>query len=63
MSFGEAARVAASLEIAPPDHMELRFKPANERRYVGKPAPIIDLDDIVRGRATFGIDVVLPEMR
>ena len=41
----------------------LRFKPANERRYVGKSVPIFDLDDIVRGKATYGIDVVLPGMK
>jgi isoquinoline 1-oxidoreductase beta subunit len=63
MSFGDAAKVAATLEIAPPDHMELRFKPANEWRYVGKPIPIVDLDEIVRGKATYGIDVVLPGMK
>src|SRR5437660_7551117 len=63
LSFGDAAKVAATLEIAPPDHMELRFKPANERRYVGKPIPIVDLDDIVRGKATYGIDVMLPGMK
>jgi isoquinoline 1-oxidoreductase subunit beta len=41
----------------------LRFKPPAERRYVGKPIPIVDLDDIVHGRATFGIDVVVPGMK
>jgi isoquinoline 1-oxidoreductase subunit beta len=63
LSFGDAAKVAATLEIAPPDHMELRFKPKSEWRYVGKPVPIVDLDDIVRGKATYGIDVVLPGMK
>lgn len=63
LPFGDAAKVAATLRIPPPDHMELRYKPANERRYVGKPIPIVDLDDIVRGKATYGIDVVLPGMK
>lgn len=63
LSFGDAAKVAATLEIAPPDHMELRFKPANEWRYVGKPVPIVDLDAITRGTATYGIDVTLPGMK
>jgi isoquinoline 1-oxidoreductase subunit beta len=63
LSFGDAAKVAATMEIAPPDHMELWFKPANERRYIGKPMPIVDLDDIVRGKAVYGIDVVLPGMK
>ncbi|MGY3609634.1 MULTISPECIES: molybdopterin cofactor-binding domain-containing protein [unclassified Bradyrhizobium] len=63
LSFGDAARVAATMEIAPADHMELRFKPANEWRYVGKPVPIVDLDAITRGKATYGIDVTLPGMK
>ena len=63
LSFGDAAKVAATLEIAPPDHMELRFKPASERRYVGKPVPIVDLDAIVCGEATYGIDASLPGMK
>src|SRR5207248_10510 len=28
-----------------------------------KPAPIVDLADIVRGRATYGIDTVVPGMK
>jgi len=63
LSFGDAAKVAATLQVPPPDHLELRFKPASERHYVGKPLPIVDLDDIVRGKATYGIDVVLPGMK
>jgi isoquinoline 1-oxidoreductase subunit beta len=63
LSFGDVAKVAATLQVPPDDHMELRFKPASERRYVGKPIPIVDLDDILRGNATYGIDVVLPGMK
>jgi isoquinoline 1-oxidoreductase subunit beta len=65
LSFGDVAKVAATLPVPvpPADHMELRFKPASERRYVGKPIPIVDLRDIVRGRATYGIDIVLPGMK
>jgi isoquinoline 1-oxidoreductase beta subunit len=37
LSFGDVAKVAATLQVPPFDHMELRFKPASERRYVGKP--------------------------
>jgi isoquinoline 1-oxidoreductase beta subunit len=63
LPFGEVAKVAATLEVPPEDHLELRYKPASERRYVGKPMPIVDLNDIVRGKATFGIDVTLPGMK
>jgi isoquinoline 1-oxidoreductase beta subunit len=63
LPFGDVAKVAATLQVPPDDHMDLRFKPASERRYVGKPIPIVDLDDMVRGKATYGIDVVLPGMK
>jgi len=63
MPFGDAAKVAATMEIAPSDHMQLRFKPASEWRYVGKPREIVDLGDILRGKAIYGIDVVLPGMK
>jgi isoquinoline 1-oxidoreductase subunit beta len=63
LSFGDAAKVASTLQLAPPDPAELRFKPANEWRYVGKPIPIVDLDHILCGKATYGIDVMLPGMK
>ncbi len=63
LGFGELVKVAADLPLPSADHMELRFKPASTRRYVGKPVPIVDLADIVRGRATYGIDVVVPGMK
>jgi isoquinoline 1-oxidoreductase subunit beta len=63
LSFGDVAKVAASLQVPPDDHMDLRFKPASERRYVGKPIPIVDLDNMVCGKATYGIDVLLPGMK
>src|SRR5207237_3075360 len=39
------------------------FKAPADRRYVGKPVPIVDLADIVGGRATYGIDVVVPGLK
>jgi isoquinoline 1-oxidoreductase subunit beta len=56
LSSGDTAKAAPVLEIAPPGLMELRFEPANERRYVGKSIPIADLDSIIRGEATYGTD-------
>jgi len=63
LGFGDLAKVAADLPLPSADHMQLRFKPASTRRYVGKPVPIVDLADIVRGRATYGIDMVVPGMK
>ena len=52
LPFGDLVKVAASLPVPSADHVDLRFKPASGRIYVGKPVPIVDLDDIVRGKAT-----------
>jgi isoquinoline 1-oxidoreductase beta subunit len=60
-AFGNLVDVAAKLPVPAP--AALRFKPASARRYVGHPIPIVDLHDIVLGRATYGIDVVLPGMK
>ncbi len=60
LGFGELAARAAGLPM--PDPSELKLKPRSEWRYIGKPMPIVDLDDMVTGRAVYGIDVELPEM-
>jgi len=54
LGFGELVETARTLPV--PAEAELSFRPASERRYVGRDVPITDLDDIVTGRATFGID-------
>ena len=61
LPFGDLVEVAATLPV--PAASTLRFKQSNARRYVGKPIPIVDLRNILRGRATYGIDVVLPGMK
>src|SRR6267154_101990 len=63
LGFGDLVKVSADLPVPSSDHLQLRFKPAGARRYVGKPVPIVDLADIVRGRATYGIDMVVPGMK
>ncbi|HZB93089.1 MAG TPA: molybdopterin cofactor-binding domain-containing protein [Stellaceae bacterium] len=61
LGFGALVETAASLPVPPPS--ELRLKPASARRYIGHSLPIVDLNDIVRGAASYGIDTVLPEMK
>ena len=61
LAFGDLVKVAQTMQV--PAAGELRFKDASEWRYVGKPVPIVDLKDIVRGTAVFGIDIVLPGMK
>ena len=61
LSFGDLVAAAAALPV--PSGSALRFKPPSAWRYVGHPVPIVDLGDIVQGRATYGIDVVVPGMK
>ena len=61
LGFGDVVAVAATLPV--PAAASLRFKSAGARRYIGKPIPIVDLKDIVRGTAVYGIDMVLPGMK
>jgi isoquinoline 1-oxidoreductase subunit beta len=61
LTFGDLVNVAQTVQV--PAAGELRFKDPNKWRYVGKPVPIVDLRDIVRGAAVFGIDIVLPGMK
>lgn len=63
LGFGDLVPVAAALPIPSADHVQLRFMLASARRYVGKPLPTVDLADILCGRATYGIDMVVPGMK
>ena len=63
LGFGDLVSVAATLPMPSSDHMELQFQPKDARRYVGKPVPIVDLADIVRGQAKYGIDLAVPGMK
>jgi CO/xanthine dehydrogenase Mo-binding subunit len=53
---------AASAQPVPaPD--TVRLKDPKAWRYIGKPMPTVDLKDIVRGKAIYGLDVALPGMK
>ncbi len=60
LGFGELAARAATLPM--PEPSTLRMKPESDFRYVGHGLPIVDLQDMTVGKATYGIDVHLPEM-
>ncbi len=60
LGYGELAALAAQQPV--PRKEELRFKSAAEFRYIGKDLPIVDLDDMCTGRATYGIDAQMPGM-
>lgn len=61
LPFGELVRFAATQPV--PEPGELRLKDAKAWRYIGKAMPIVDLKDIVRGKAVYGLDVVVPGMK
>ncbi|HKQ03921.1 MAG TPA: molybdopterin cofactor-binding domain-containing protein [Blastocatellia bacterium] len=53
-SYGELALAASKLPV--PKKEELQFKPKSAWRYIGKPAPSVDLRDLCTGHAQFGMD-------
>ena len=59
LAFGNLAKLAATMPVPPSN--QVRLKDRKDWRYIGKPHPIVDLKDIVRGRAIYGIDVVIPD--
>jgi isoquinoline 1-oxidoreductase subunit beta len=54
LSYGELAERAAA--VPPPDPATLKLKTRAEWRYIGKARTLVDVPDIVTGRAIFGID-------
>jgi isoquinoline 1-oxidoreductase subunit beta len=58
--FGELVADAAKQPV--PKKEDLKFKPVSEYRYIGKNIPITDLDDIMAGKTTFGMDARRPGM-
>ena len=61
LGYGELAAEAAMLPV--PKKEDLRFKPAAERRYIGKESnALFDLPEIVTGKAIFGMDATMPGM-
>ena len=58
LDFGKLVSIARTLPVPKPD--ELTMKPPSQWRYIGKDAPITDLDDIVTGKAIYGIDARMP---
>jgi isoquinoline 1-oxidoreductase subunit beta len=58
--YGELVPLASA--AAAPQANAIRFKTPQEFIYIGKDLPITDLDDLVTGRGTFGIDATMPGM-
>lgn len=60
LTYGDLAAAAAVLPV--PGAPSLRFKDPAAYRIVGTNVPMTDVDDLVRGRGTFGIDATMPGM-
>ena len=60
LGFGELVSTASKQPV--PKKEQLKFKSPAEYRYIGKNVPITDLDDILAGRAVFGMDARMPGM-
>ena len=58
--YGELVEAAGDLEV--PDKKDLRFKNRDQWRYIGKAAKSVDLDDIVTGKAIYGVDAKMANM-
>lgn len=54
LGYGALVAEASKLPVPKPD--DVRFKPKSAWRYMGKDQPIVDLRDIVTGKAMFGMD-------
>ena len=57
-TYGELAAVAATLDV--PEKPMLKDK--KDHKILGTPRALVDVPDIVRGQAVYGIDVVRPGM-
>jgi len=61
LSYGELADAAVSVPVPPPESVAL--KDPKDFVLIGTPAKRLDTPDKVVGKAEFGIDVKLPEMK
>jgi isoquinoline 1-oxidoreductase beta subunit len=60
LGYGDLAPLAAAATA--PQQNAVRFKTPKEFRYIGKDIPLTDLNDLVTGKGTFGIDARMPGM-
>ncbi|GAB4188566.1 MAG: xanthine dehydrogenase family protein molybdopterin-binding subunit [Wenzhouxiangellaceae bacterium] len=60
LNYGELA--AAAAELPAPEAGVIKLKDKADWRYIGKSLPIVDLDDMLTGKAVYGGDIRLPNM-
>jgi isoquinoline 1-oxidoreductase beta subunit len=61
--LGYGALVAAAAKLPIPGPELLQLKTEAEWRYIGRSFPVVDLDNMVHGKAVYGIDMVVPGMK
>jgi isoquinoline 1-oxidoreductase beta subunit len=59
LRYGELAAEAADMTLS----TEPKFKDPKDYRLIGKPIPRLDIPEKVNGRARYGMDVQLPDLR
>jgi isoquinoline 1-oxidoreductase beta subunit len=59
--FGELAGDASKLAV--PAEKDIKLKDSKDFNRIGKSTPITDLKDIVVGKANFGLDTMLPNLK
>jgi isoquinoline 1-oxidoreductase beta subunit len=61
-SLGYGELVADAKEMDVPKRDDLQYKPREKWRYIGKKADIVDIDDIITGKAVYGVDAKMDNM-
>ncbi len=61
IAFGELVDAAAKLPVPKPE--QLKLKDRSQFKHIGHDTPIVDLHDIVTGKAIFGMDAVADNMK
>lgn len=61
LDFGALAGDASKLPL--PAEKDIKLKDESEFKLIGKSTPIVDLKDIIQGKAKYGIDTDLPGMK
>ena len=60
LAYGDLVPLAAT--VTAPSQNAVRLKTPDQFRYIGKDVPIVDLSDIITGKAVFGIDARMEGM-
>jgi isoquinoline 1-oxidoreductase beta subunit len=61
LDFGALAGDASKFPI--PDEKDIKLKDESEFKLIGKSTPIVDLNDIIQGKAKYGIDTHIPGLK